>query len=34
MKDMFGIVNMQNQMLIESAKQEVRACNAISEKFG
>lgn len=34
MKDMFGIVNMQNQMLIESAKQEVRACNAMSEKFG
>ena len=34
MKDRFGLINMQNQMLIESAKQEVRACNAMSEKFG
>lgn len=34
MKDALSVINLQNQIMIESAKQEVRACNAISEKFG
>ena len=34
MKDELGLANLQSQLMIESAKQEVRACNAISERFG
>ena len=34
MDNKFSLVNLQNQMMIESAKQEVRACNEVSERFG
>lgn len=34
MDNSFNLVNMQNQMLIESAKQEIRVCNSVSEQYG
>lgn len=30
----FGLINIQRQMMVENAKNEVRVCNSISEKFG
>lgn len=34
MNDRFDIVKIQNQVLMENAKQEVRECNKISEQYG
>ena len=34
MSENFSLLNLQNQLLSEKAKQELRACNAVSERFG
>ena len=34
MNNEFNLITLQNQMMIEKTKQEVLACNAISERFG
>lgn len=34
MKNEFGLSNIQNQMMIESARQELSECNAFSEQYG
>ena len=34
MSDELSLVNLQNQMQIENAKQEIRDCNAVSERYG
>ena len=34
MSENFSLLNLQNQLLLEKAKQELRACNAVSERFG
>ena len=34
MKNEFGLSNIQNQMMIEAARQELSECNAFSEQYG
>ncbi|MGN0424301.1 MAG: DUF6323 family protein [Acetatifactor sp.] len=34
MSENFSLLNLQNQLLVEKAKQELRASNAVSERFG
>ena len=34
MSENFSLLQLQNQLLAEKAKQELCACNAVSERFG